>query len=265
MGNFINQLPFWIMQIVYAVAIYIVGKWLAKMVTSFIKKLMVKADVDETLVKFVGNLTYIGLLAFVIIAALGKLGIQTASFVAVIGAAGLAVGLALQGSLSNFAAGVMIILFRPFKAGDFVEAGGTTGSVREIQIFNTILMTPDNKKIILPNATITSGKIVNFSSEPTRRVDFVFGIGYGDDIAKAKRLISDLISADARILKDPEAVVVVGELAESSVNLIVRVHVNSPDYWGVFFDLTEKVKLRFDEEGVSIPFPQRDLHVYNEK
>ncbi len=252
-------------KIVGAIAIFIIGKWAAKIVTSIVKKMMMKTDVDETLVKFVGNLVYFALLAFVIIAALGNLGIQTASFVAIIGAAGLAIGLALQGSLSNFAAGVLLLLFRPFKVGDYIDAGGASGSAFEIQIFNTILKTPDNKKIILPNSAVTSSKIVNYSAEPTRRVDLTVGIGYGDDLKKAKEVLHSLIDAEERILKDPEAMVLVAELADSSVNFAVRMHVNSADYWGVYFDMTESVKLRFDEEGISIPFPQHDVHLFNEK
>jgi small conductance mechanosensitive channel len=197
-----------------------------------------------------------------VITALGKLNVPTASFVAVIGAAGLAVGFAMQGSLGNFASGVMLILFRPFRVGDYVEAGGTSGSVEEIQVFATTLKTPDNKKIVVPNAAITAANIVNYSAKPVRRVDMVFGIGYGDDIAKAKQIISDILAKDDRVLRDPEPTIAVCELADSSVNLAVRPWVNTPDYWGVLFDVTEAVKLEFDKQGVSIPFPQQDVHMH---
>ena len=192
------------------------------------------------------------------------IGIETTSFIAVLGAAGLAIGLALQGSLSNFAGGVLVLMFRPYKVGDFIDAQGVMGTVHEIQIFNTILKTPDNKVIIVPNGAISNGIITNFSMEATRRVDFVFGIGYSDDIAKAKATIERLISEDGRALSDPEPQIVVSELADSSVNITTRVWVNASDYWGLFFDLTEKVKLTFDQEGISIPFPQRDVHVIQE-
>lgn len=252
-------------KLIGAVVIFVIGKWVAGWLTNLVKRMMGKAEVNETLIKFTGNLLYIGLLAFVIIAALNNLGVQTASFIAVLGAAGLAVGLALQGSLSNFAAGVMLIIFRPFKVGDYVEAGGTSGSVHEIQIFNTILKTPDRKTVILPNSTITSGKIVNYSTEPVRRVDMVFGIGYDDDLKKAKQILVEMLENDTRVLKDPAPVVVVSELGDSSVNFAVRPHVNAADYWPLFFDFHEQVKLKFDEEGISIPFPQRDVHLYEEK
>ena len=224
---------------------------------------MTKGNVDITLIKFASNLTYTVLLIVVILAALGQLGVQTTSFLAILGAAGLAVGLALQGSLSNFASGVLIIFFRPFKVGDFVELAGKTGTVSQIQIFTTELKTPDNKVIIIPNSQITSSVITNFSAEDTRRVDLKFGIGYGDDLLKAKKILSDLVNSDSRILKEPAPFVAVSELADSSVNFVVRVWVNAPDYWAVFFDMTEKVKLTFDKEGISIPFPQRDVHLYN--
>lgn len=253
------------LKIIAAIVIFIVGRWVAKFLRNLTRKLMIKGDVDATLVSFVGNLIYVALLAFVIIAALGQLGIQTTSFIAILGAAGLAVGLALQGSLANFAAGVLMIIFRPFKVGDFIEGAGVAGTVEEIQIFTTQLKTPDNKTIIIPNAKMTEGNITNYSNKGTRRVDLVFGIGYGDDIDRARNLIQDEISKDQRIHPEPAPQIVVAELAESSVNFAVRSWVNSADYWGVYFDLTENIKKRFDAEGITIPFPQRDIHVYEHK
>jgi small conductance mechanosensitive channel len=227
--------------------------------------MMTKAEVDDTLISFVGNLTYIALLVFVIIAAINQLGIQTTSFIAVIGAAGLAIGLALQGSLANFAAGVLMIIFRPFKVGDFVEAAGVAGVVEAVQIFTTQLKTPDNKTIIIPNASVTGGSITNFSAKDTRRVDMVIGVGYGDDLKKVREILEDILAKDDRILKDPEPTIGVLELADNSVNFAVRPWVKTGDYWGVYFDVTETVKRRFDEEGISIPYPQRDVHLYEYK
>jgi len=201
-------------------------------------------------------------MAFVVVAALRQLGIQTTSFVAVLGAAGLAVGLALRDSLANFAAGFMIILFRPIRVGDFVEAAGVSGIVEEIQIFTTQLKSPDNKTIIVPNAKLTGENIVNYTVKGTRRVDMVFGIGYGDDIDKARRLIGEVLSEEGRILEDPAPAVAVSGLGESSVNFVVRPWVNAADYWDVLCGVTEKMKKRFDAEGITIPFPQRDVHVY---
>ncbi len=251
-------------KIIAAVAILIIGRLVVGILTGIIRRLMSRGKVDETLTKFVVSLTRIALMTFVFIAAIGALGVETTSFIAIIGAAGLAVGFALQSSLANFASGVMLIIFRPFKAGDFVEAGGTTGSVESIQIFSTVLKTPDNKKIIVPNSNITGGNITNYSAMDTRRVDMVFGIGYGDDIKKAKETLEQIVTADSRVLKDPAPTIAVSELADSSVNFIVRPWVKTADYWGVFFDVTEKVKLTFDELGISIPFPQQDVHMFQE-
>jgi small conductance mechanosensitive channel len=245
-----------------ALAIFIIGRWVSKGVRKLVERIMTKSKVDHTLVTFTSNIAYIGLLAFVVIAALGQLGIQTTSFIAILGAAGLAVGLALQGSLSNFAAGFLLIIFRPFKVGDLVEAGGVFGVVEAIQIFTTQLKTADNKTVIVPNAKLTDDNIVNWTAKGTRRVDMVFGIGYDDDIDKARSLMADIISQDSRILKTPEPQISVSELADSSVNFVVRPWVKVEDYWGVYFDLTEKIKKAFDANGVSIPFPQRDIHVY---
>ncbi len=216
---------------------------------------------DETLVGFLASILRWVLLLFVIIAALSQLGINTTSLVALLGAAGLAIGLSLQSSLSNFASGVMLIMFRPFTKGDFVEAGGATGVVDKISIFTTVMTTPDNKEVIVPNGAILSNTITNYSARPTRRVDLVFGISYDDDIRKAKELLEEIIAADKRVLSDPEPVIVVGELADSSVNFLVRPWVNAADYWGVYWDTTEAVKLKFDEAGISIPYPQMDVHM----
>jgi len=210
-------------------------------------------------------MTYIALLVFVVLAALGQLGIQTTSFIAVIGAAGLAIGLALQGSLANFAAGFLMIIFRPFKVGDYIEGAGVAGTVETIQIFTTQLQTPDNKTVIIPNAGLTAGNITNYSAKGTRRVDLVFGIGYGDDIDKARTIMEDILAKDERILKDPAPKIAVVELADSSVNFVVRPWVKSENYWDVYFDTTENIKKSFDAQGISIPFPQRDVHMYEHK
>jgi small conductance mechanosensitive channel len=241
------------------------GRLGAKLISKLIKRVIRKSSWGDIAATFIGNIVYYALLAFVIITALNKLGLQTTSFVAILGAAGLAIGLALQGSLSNFASGAMIVIFRPFKVGDFVEAGGATGIVEEIQIFNTILKTPDNKVVIVPNSQITGGKITNYSQKPIRRVDLVFGIGYDDDILQAKKLLQEIVEADERILTEPPTKIAVSELGDSSVNFAVRPFVKTADYWDVYFDLTEKVKLKFDEAGISIPYPQRDVHLFNEK
>jgi small conductance mechanosensitive channel len=252
------------LKVLAALAIFIIGRIVVSIAISFIKKLMRRSGTDETLIKFLGSLIKFALLAMVIIASLGALGIQTTSFIAILGAAGLAVGLAMQGSLSNFASGVLLIIFRPFKVGDFIDAGGSMGSVQEVSVFTTTLTSPDNRRIIIPNGAITSSNITNFSAEDTRRVDMVFGIGYGDDIKKTKETLEQLIKADSRILADPAPVVAVSELADSSVNLVVRPWVKKEDYWGVFFDFHEQVKLTFDAQGISIPFPQTDVHLFKE-
>lgn len=253
------------LKVVAAIAVLIVGRWVSKGLTGFTEKIMNKRQVDPTIVSFVANLIYIALLIFVVLAALGQLGIQTTSFIAVIGAAGLAIGLALQGSLSNFAAGFLMIIFRPFKVGDFIEGAGVAGTVEKIQIFTTQLKTPDNKTIIIPNAKLSGDNIVNFSAKGTRRVDMVFGIGYGDDMDKARKIITDVIDNDPRVLKDPPPKIAVLALGDSSVDFAVRPWVKVPDYWDLWFDVTETIKKRFDAEGVSIPFPQRDVHLYSHK
>lgn len=250
------------LKVLAALAIFIVGRWVAKGVRRLVERIMSKGKVDATLITFTSNMAYIGLLAFIVIAALGQLGIQTTSFIAVLGAAGLAIGLALQGSLSNFAAGFLLIIFRPFKVGDLIEGAGVFGVVEAIQIFTTQLKTADNKTVIVPNAKLTDDNIVNWTVKGTRRVDMVFGIGYDDDIDKARSLMAEIVAADSRILKTPAPQISVSELADSSVNFVVRPWVKVEDYWGVHFDLTEKIKKAFDANGVSIPFPQRDVHIY---
>ena len=253
------------LKVIAAIIIFVIGRWVAKVFGSLVRKVMVKREVDKTLVSFVRSLTYYVLLTFFVLAALSQLGIQTTSFIAIIGAAGLAIGLALQGSLANFAAGFLMIIFRPFKVDDFIEGAGTAGTVEKIQIFTTQLKTPDNKTVIVPNASMTAGNIVNYSAKGTRRCDLVFGIGYEDDIDKAKKILEEIVAADERVLKDPATTIALSELADSSVNFVVRPWVNAGDYWNVYFDLTEKVKKRFDQEGISIPYPQRDVHVYEHK
>ena len=248
--------------LIVAIIIFVVGRWVAKWLARLTEKAMQRADADVTLVTFVRSIVYIALLTFVVMAAIAKLGIQTTSFIAVLGAAGFAIGLAQQGSLGNFAAGVMLIIFRPFKAGDFVEAAGISGVVEEIKIFTTTLKTGDNKTIIVPNASITSSTIVNYSAKDTRRVDLTVGVGYGDDIDKVREVLSGIISADDRIMSEPAPMIAVAELADSSVNFAVRSWVKSSDYWPVFFHLNETIKKRFDEEGISIPFPQQDVHLH---
>ncbi len=250
------------LDIVIAVIILVVGRWAAKSVVKLTGRIMKKRSVDETLSRFLLSLMFALLMAFVIIAALGQLGIQTTSLVAIVGAAGLAIGLALQGSLSNLASGVMLITFRPFRAGDFVEVGGVSGVVEEVSIFTTTLKTPDNKRVIVPNAQITGGTIVNYSAEDKRRIDLVFGISYGDDIRRAKEIIDTVLAEDERILDDPKPTVGVVQLGASSVDIAVRPWVKTADYWDVFFATNERMKQRFDAEGIHIPFPQRDVHVF---
>jgi small conductance mechanosensitive channel len=255
----------WGLKVVAAIAILVIGRWLVALAARVLRAVMTKAKMDEMLVKFVSSIAYYALLAFVVIAAISQLGVQTTSVIAVFGAAGLAVGLALQGSLANFAAGVMLIVFKPFKVGDYVEAAGTAGTIEGIMIFSTRLKTPDNKVVWVPNGKIFDGNIVNYNASETRRVDMVFGCSYEDDLTKAKSILEGLLKDDDRILADPAATVKVSALADSSVNFNVRPWVKTEDYWGVYWDMTEKVKLRFDEEGISIPYPQRDVHVHQAK
>ncbi|KAA1192825.1 mechanosensitive ion channel [Pseudohalioglobus sediminis] len=250
----------WGIKIALALTIFIVGRMAVGIVVRVVSKFMHKRDMDEILVKFLVSILRWVLLLFVVIAALSQLGVDTTSLVALLGAAGLAIGLSLQSSLSNFAAGVMLIVFRPFTKGNFVEVAGVSGSVDAIGIFTTTLTTPDNKEVIVPNGAVYSNSITNFSARPTRRVDMVFGIGYDDDIKQAKALLEQIIAADERVLAEPAPVVALGELGDSSVNFLVRPWVNAADYWGVLWDTTEQVKLKFDEAGISIPYPQMDVH-----
>ena len=251
----------WGIKIFMALAIFYIGRMVVGIIVRVVKKLLHSRDMDNILVSFLSSILRWVLLLFVIIAALSQLGVNTTSLVALLGAAGLAIGLSLQSSLSNFASGVMLIIFRPFTKGDFVEAGGATGVIDNISIFTTTMTTPDNKEIIVPNGAILGNNITNFSARATRRVDMVFGISYDDDIRKAKRLLEEIIAADERVLAEPAPVIVLGELADSSVNFLVRPWAKSEDYWGLLWDTTETVKIRFDEAGISIPYPQMDLHL----
>ncbi|MDO8861447.1 mechanosensitive ion channel [Haliea sp. E1-2-M8] len=251
----------WGTRIVLALVIFYIGRIVVATVVGLIIKVMQARRMDEVLVRFLSAILRWLLLLFVIIAALSQLGIDTTSMVALLGAAGLAIGLSLQGSLSNLAAGVLLITFRPFTKGDFVEAGKAMGVIESISIFTTTMTTPDNKEVIVPNSAILSNNITNYSARSTRRVDMVFGVSYGDDLRQAKQLLQEIIAADERVLAEPEPNIVVGELADSSVNFLVRPWVNSADYWGVFWDTTEAVKLKFDEAGLSIPFPQVDVNM----
>jgi small conductance mechanosensitive channel len=248
-------------KVVGAIVILIVGRWVAKLLANLVEKALIKAKVDKTLTKFANNLCYIALLTFVIIAAVGKLGVPIIQFAVVLGAAGLAIGLALQGSLANFASGVLMLIFKPFKVGDFVEVASAKGTVAEIQIFNTVVTSPDNVRIIVPNAQVTGGNILNYSVNRTRRVDLIVGVSYEDDLKKAQQVIEQVLAGDDRVLKDPAPTVAVSELGDSSVNLVVRPWVKAADYWDVYFDITAKVKLSLDRNGISIPYPQRDVHM----
>jgi len=251
----------WGIKIVAAIAIFIIGRFIAKVIVRTIKKVMTKADIEATLRNFLGNIIQATLMVVVVIAALEQLGVNTTSVLAVFAAAGLAVGLAFKDSLSNFAAGIMLVLFKPFKLGDFVEAAGISGVVEKIRIFNTLMRTGDNREITVPNAHIYAGIITNYSARDTRRIDLVIGIGYDDNIGTAKKIIEDIISKDSRLLTEPAPTIMVSELGESSVDIAVRPWVNSDDYWPARADLLQTIKETFDAEGISIPYPQRDLHM----
>jgi small conductance mechanosensitive channel len=244
------------------ILILVIGLWIAGMITNGVKKVMQKRGLDPALQSFLGSMLGITLKVLVVISALGTLGVEMTSFVAILGAAGLAVGMALSGTLQNFAGGVMILIFKPFKVGDWIEAQGYSGTVNEIQIFNTILKSPDNKTIIIPNGGLSTGSMINYSTEPRRRVDWTVGIGYGDDADKAKEVLLGMLNDDNRVLKDPAPFIAVSALADSSVNFTVRAWVEAPNYWGVFFDLNERVYKEFDKHGLNIPFPQMDVHVH---
>lgn len=255
----------WGTKILMAIAIFIIGRIVVNMIVKGVEKVMAKRSTDEILTRFMVSILRWVLLLFVIIAALSQLGIDTTSLVALLGAAGLAIGMALKDSLQNFAAGVLLITFRPFTKGNFVEVASVSGTVDAISIFTTTLKTPDNKVVIVPNGEILASSITNYSTMPTRRLDLVYGISYDDDIKKAKTLLMDILESDERVLKDPAPVVALGELADSSVNFIARPWVKSADYWAVTWDINEQVKLRFDEAGLSIPYPQMDMYLYNIK
>ncbi len=251
-------------KLIGAIAVWIIGGWIIKALTNRFNKMLEKRGTDKSLKPFLKSLVGSLLKVLLIITVLGMLGVQMTSFIAILGAAGLAVGLALSGTLQNFAGGVMILIFKPFKVEDVIEAQGFLGKVSEIQIFNTILKTPDNKTVIIPNGGLATSSMTNYTTEPTRRVDWTFGIGYGDDVDKAKGVIKGLCDQDPRILKDPELFIAVSALADSSVNFAVRAWVNADDYWNVFFEMNEKVYKAFDREGLNIPFPQMDVHLHRD-
>ena len=254
-------LAFYGLKVVAAVVILVLGRIAAGIIRRLFRTAMEKGRVEPTLISFVGSLVYVGIMAFVVIAALGQLGVQTTSFIAVLGAAGLAIALALQGSLANFASGVLLIIFKPFKVGDFVEAGGSAGSVKEIGIFSTIIKSADNKRIIIPNAQVTGGTILNHTAEEIRRVDLVAGVGYGDNLDLVRKTLEEVLEGEPMVLKTPVWAIAVSELGESSVNFVVRPWVKTSDYWNARFALQEAIKKSFDAKGISIPFPQRDLHL----
>ncbi len=250
-------------KLLLAILVLLIGLWMIRLVLKGMNRAMERSKLEISLRKFLSGLFGIILKVLLLISVASMIGIATTSFVAIIGAAGLAVGLALQGGLANFAGGVIILIFKPFKVGDFIDAQGYMGTVHEITIFTTVLKTPDNKTVIIPNGALSNGSMVNFSTEPKRRVDMVFGIGYGDSIEKAKTVLKKIADSEPRVHKEPAPQIVVGELGDNSVNFNLRVWCDSADYWGIFFDTHEKVKLAFDEAGISIPFPQRDVHIYS--
>ena len=260
-----NYLGYYSVKVLAAIIILILGYFVVKLIRDFICKLMEKSKAEATLVHFTGNFVFALGMVFVILAVLSKLGVETTSFIAVIGAAGLAIGLALQGSLSNFAAGIILIIFRPIRVGDFIDAGGAMGTVEDLGIFTTIMKSPDNKTVFVPNSVITSGVIMNYSMKDMRRVDLIFGVSYSDNLKKVREVITEVLLEDARILKEPAFTIGVLSLGDSSVNFAVRPWVKTSDYWPVLFSLNEKIKCRFDEQGISIPFPQRDVHLIETK
>jgi small conductance mechanosensitive channel len=246
-----------------ALCILVIGRQVIKIVIKVISSALERSNTEDTVRIFVTNLLNTVLMIVVFIAAINQLGIETTSIIAVLGAAGLAIGLALQGSLANFAAGILIVIYRPYKVGDYIQADNHLGTVNDIQIFSTVLRTPDNKLVVVPNGSIMNGSIVNFSNQDTRRIDMVIGCSYEDDIDKVKAVLTDIVAKDDRVLSDPKTRIAVSELADSSVNFIVRPWVKNPDYLDVMYSLTEEIKKRFDEEGISIPYPQSDVHIHN--
>jgi small conductance mechanosensitive channel len=259
-----SVLMLWGGRVLAALAIFVVGRWVVARLVRWFKFAADRGGVDETLVRFLSNLIRMTLLVFVLLTALGALGVPTTNFLAILGAAGLAIGLALKDSLSNFSSGIMLVIFRPFRVGDYVEAAGIAGSVDQIGIFNTLLVTPDNRVITVPNSLIFGGNITNFSARPTRRIDLVIGIAYGDSIADARRLIRGVLEGHERVLDEPAPQILLLDLADSSVNIAVRPWVNTSDYWVVRGELLEQIKAALEGNGLSIPFPQRDVHLYNE-
>lgn len=249
-------------RLIGAIVVFIVGMWIVKILTRAFVKALEKGKTDESLRPFLKSLVSTLLKVLLVISILSMLGVEMTSFIAILGAAGLAVGMALSGTLQNFAGGVMILIFKPFKVGEVIEAQGYTGIVKEIQIFNTILKSFDNKIIILPNGGLSTSSMVNYSAEELRRVDWTFGAGYGDDSDKVKKVIKTLCDDDNRILKDPEVFIALSELADSSVNFVVRAWVKGADYWDVYFSMNEKIYNTFNKEGINIPFPQMDVHVH---
>ena len=259
-----NYLAQYGLKVLGAIIIFVIGRWVAKIISKLIHQALLKSKFDETIAHFIKDFSYIAMLVIVVLTALSRAGVPITSFAVIIGAVGLAIGFAWQGSLANFAAGIMLIIFKPFKVGDFVDAGGQKGTVKEVQIFNTILNSPDNVRIIIPNAQVTGSNIMNYTVNGTRRVDLVIGVSYKDDLKKTQQVIRDVLVGDKRILPEPATTVAVSELGDSSVNFVVRPWVKAADYWNVYFDLTEKIKLALDKNGISIPFPQRDVHIINE-
>jgi len=251
-------------KLIGAIITLIVGLWVIKKISSGIKVAFEKRGIDPSLRPFLTSLISTALKVFLVVSVLSMIGIAMTSFVAIIGAAGLAIGMALSGTLQNFAGGVIILILKPFKVGDYIEAQGYSGTVHSIQIFNTVLKTPDNKTIIIPNGGLSTGSMVNYSAEETRRVDWTFGIAYGDDVEKARKVLMDILNRDQRILDDPAPFIKMSELADSSVNLATRVWVKTPDYWDVYMENMEKVYNAFNREGINFPFPQMDVHLQKE-
>ena len=267
MEQIVAKLQEWVvlygLKVIAALVILLIGRFAAGSIRSITKRLLQKGHIDDILVSFISSLCYVGIMAFVLIAAIGQLGVQTTSFVAIVGAAGLAIGLALQGSLANSAAGILMIVSKPFKLGDYIEGGGVAGVVEHMGIFTTELLSTDNKKIIIPNGKLTSDSIINYTAEATRRVDLVVGVSYGDDLGKVKTVLQDILTHDERVLKDPAPTVGVLALTESSVKLVVRPWVKTADYWSVFFAVQENIKSRFDAEGIGMPIPQQDVYLHH--
>lgn len=263
-NNNSDQLIHYGFQLIYAITIFVIGRIIARSISKVLEKSLKAKSVDKAVSGFIGSLTYAVVLVAVVLMSLSQIGVETTSFIAILGAAGLAIGLALKDSLSNFASGVLIIILKPFKAGDFVEAAGVAGSVVKIEIFSTMFKTGDNKIVIVPNSSITGGSIVNYSREATRRVDLIIGVSYDADLKQTKQLLTDVVTAHEKVLKDPAPTIAVLELADSSVNFVVRPWVNTADFWPVKFDLTEQIKIALDDAGIGIPYPQMDVHLHKE-